>query len=348
MTSRLDRSPLAQLTLARFREFVREKEAVFWTFVFPVLLAVGLGVAFRNRGPDVVSIGVEASADASRFATALVREEGIRAVMLQPAAVDDALRKGRVALVVASRPDGLHYRFDPTRPESRVARLAADEALGPATGRPAPPPVRIEKVTAPGARYIDFLIPGLIAFNLLGTGLWGVGFALVRMRTGKLLKRFLATPMRRSEFLFSFILSRLAFLVLEVFVLLLFARFAFDVRVHGSVALFFAVAVVGATVFSGLGLLIASRARTQEGVMGLMNVVSLPMWILSGVFFSAEHFPAVMQPIIRALPLTAVVDALRAIMNDGATLAAIAAPLAIAVVWGVGSFTAALAIFRWR
>ncbi|MBX6364440.1 MAG: ABC transporter permease [Gemmatimonadetes bacterium] len=348
MASRLDRSPLAQLTLARFREFLREKEAVFWTFVFPVLLAVGLGVAFRNRGPDVVAIGVAAGADAGRLAAALGHAEGVRALVLPSDAVDDALRKGRVALVVASRPDGLHYRFDPTRPESRLARLAADEALAPLAGRPLPPPARIERVTAPGARYIDFLIPGLIAFNLLGTGLWGVGFALVRMRTGKLLKRFLATPMRKSEFLFSFILARLSFLVLEVGSLLLFARYAFDVRVHGSIAAVFAVAILGAMVFSGIGLLVASRARTQEAVMGLMNVVSLPMWILSGVFFSAEHFPAIMQPLIRALPLTAVVDALRAIMNDGATLAAVAGPVTIALAWGVASFAAALAIFRWR
>ena len=175
-----------------------------------------------------------------------------------------------------------------------------------------------------------------------------LGFALVRMRTGKLLKRLLATPMRKSEFLLSFMLARLAFLAIEVAVLLAFARFAFDVVVNGSVIALFLVAALGALTFSGLGLLVASRARTQEGVMGLMNVVSLPMWILSGVFFSADRFPHVIQPVIRALPLTAVVDALRGIMIDGSPLHALALPLAITVTWCVTSFAAALALFRWR
>lgn len=340
-------SPLTQLTLARFREFVREKEMVFWTIVFPILMALGLGLAFRNKGPETVYVGVVNGPQAAGVAAALGKEEAVQVRVLQPAEVNAALRTGKVALVVEPRGDSRAYRFDPSRPESRVARLATDDALQRAAGQRVPEPV-LEKVTAPGSRYIDWLIPGLIGLNLLGTGLWGVGFTLVRMRTGKLLKRFLATPMRRDQFLLSFILSRLSFLVFELAILLAFARLAFGVEMHGSYLAFFLVAALGAMVFSGLGLLLASRSKTEEGVMGLMNLVSMPMWILSGVFFSVDHFPAIMQPVIRALPLTAVVDALRGIMTDGATLAAVALPVTIAAVWGIGSFAAALAVFRWR
>ncbi|HEX9108020.1 MAG TPA: ABC transporter permease [Longimicrobiales bacterium] len=357
----LEHSPLHQLALARFREFTREKEAIFWTFVFPILMAVGLGIAFRNKGPDKIYIGVvKGSPQAVTLGAALQKEQDVVVRLVEPADVNGALRRGDVALVIepataagaapGAQPAGagVAYRFDPTRPESRVAQLAANEALGRASGLPPAQPGRIEKVTQRGSRYIDFLIPGLLGMNLLGTGLWGIGFALVRMRTGKLLKRFLATPMRKSEFLLSFILARLAFLVVEVTALLLFARYAFDVVVNGSIISLFLVAVLGALTFGGLGLLVASRAKTQEGVMGLMNVVSLPMWILSGVFFSADRFPTVIQPLIRALPLTAVVDALRGIMIDGASLAAMALPIGIAAAWCVVTFGTALAIFRWR
>jgi ABC-type multidrug transport system permease subunit len=345
---RLEASPLAQLTLARFREFLREKEAVFWTFFFPVLVAIALGIAFRDRGPEVVAIGVEDGPQAPAIVAALHEEEAVEPKVLRRSEIDRALRRGDVALVIEPQAEGLAYRLDPTRPESRLARLVANDALARAAGQRDPDAVRLERVTRPGSRYIDFLIPGLIALNLLGTGLWGVGFTIVRMRTGKLLKRFLATPMRRGDFLLSFILARLVFLALELAILLLFARLAFGVRVDGSLAALAIAAVVGAFTFTGLGLLLASRAKTQEGVMGLMNLVSMPMWVLSGVFFSAENFPDVMQPLIKALPLTAVVDALRGIMNEGASLAAVALPLGIAALWAAGSFAAALAIFRWR
>ncbi len=356
---RLERSPLNQLALARFREFAREKEMIFWTFVFPILMAVGLGIAFRNKGPDKIYIGVVDSPQATSLTTALAAEGDVVVRKIPAAQVNASLRRGDVALVIepaaagdaaavaAPAGAGVAYRFDPTRSESRVAQLAANEALARASGRPPAQPARVEKVTQRGSRYIDFLIPGLLGMNLLGTGLWGVGFAIVRMRTGKLLKRLLATPMNRGEFLLSFMLARLAFLVIEVTVLLIFARVAFDVVVNGSVLSVYLVAALGALTFGGIGLLVASRAKTEEGVMGLMNVVSLPMWILSGVFFSADRFPAMLQPFIRALPLTAVVDALRGIMVDGATLAALALPLGIAAAWAVVCFGTALAVFRW-
>jgi len=356
--SRLSESSLYQLTLVRFREFLREPEAVFWTFVFPILLAAGLGIAFRHRPPDVMHVAVVAgAADAgheappSRELAAALGDSGsgLVAEVLDSAAGELALRTGRVALVVVPRDaKRMEYHYDPTRPDARTARLLADEALQRAAGRADPVAVAERKVSEPGSRYIDFFIPGLLGMNLMGSGIWGVGYAIVSARNKKLLKRLVATPMSRVEYLMSFLISRLAFLVLEVGALLGFGVLAFGVPARGPLAVLVLVSLVGALGFSGLGLLVASRAKTVEGASGLMNLVMMPMWVFSGVFFSAANFPRVLQPFIQALPLTAVNDALRANMLQGAGLGAVAGELAIVAAWMVGSFVLALRIFRWR
>jgi ABC-2 type transport system permease protein len=339
--------PLLELTRVRLLQYLREPEVIFWTFGFPLLLAIGLGIAFRARGVETVRVGVEDGPAAAPVVAALTAADGVDAVLLEPAAAADALRRGHVAVVVVPGEE-VTYRFDPTRPESRIARLLADDVLQRAAGRTDVRPARDLPVRERGSRYIDFLIPGLIGLNLLGTGLWGVGFALVKMRTGKLLKRFVATPMRRSDFLLSFVLGRLAFLPGELVPLLLLGWVLFGVGVHGSILAVALIAVLGALTFAGLGLLVASRTESTEAVMGLMNLVQLPMWILSGVFFSADRFPATVQPLIQALPLTALLNALRAVMNEGAPLAAVAGSLAILAAWGLASFMLALYLFRWR
>jgi len=339
--------PLVQLTLARMREFYREPEAIFWVFGFPIVLAFALGIAFRNRGPGELRVAVLRGAGDSVVAAALARAPGLTAVVLDSAAARLQLRTGRVALLVVPG-DPLVYRYDSTRTESRLARLEADEVVQRARGRADAARVADQRITEPGSRYIDFLIPGLLGMNLMGSGLWGVGFSVVQARTKKLLKRFMATPMRRSHYLLSFILSRLVFLFLEVAALVGFGWWVFHVGVRGSFSAVAFITVLGALSFAGLGMLVASRARTIEAVSGLMNLVMLPMWILSGTFFSYARFPDAMQPFVKALPLTALNDALRAVMIDGSRLSELGAPLGIVTVWGVVSFVVALQIFRWR
>jgi ABC transporter DrrB family efflux protein len=348
MSNRLQNNQLVQLTLCRLREFGREPEALFWTFFFPIVMAIALGVAFRNKGPDKIFIGVQNGPGADVAAAGLAKSKDVVVKVFDEAGGREALRKGSVALIVVPVANGYAFRYDPTRPESRMARLEADDALQRAAGRTDTRAITEEKVTEKGSRYIDFLIPGLIGLNLLSTGMWGVGFTIVRMRKEHLLKRLLATPMRKSAFLLSFIVMRLAFLALELAVLLGFAYLAFGVTIRGSIGAIAVLGVIGAVAFTGLGLLVASRSRTIEGVSGLMNLAQVPMWLLSGVFFSSDKFPAVMQPFIKALPLTAMVDSLRATMIDGATLAASATSIAIITAWGVVAFAGALAIFRWR
>lgn len=345
--SRVAGHPLVELTRARLHEFLREPEAIFWVFVFPILLALALGIAFRGGGPARVKVAVQAGEGASAIADALRAEDGLDARILDAGAAQNDLRTGRVALVIVPG-EPVVFVFDSARSESRLARLLADDALQEAAGRRDPRAVRERRITEPGSRYIDFLIPGLLGMNLMGSGMWGVGFAIVQARTRRLLKRLLATPMRRSHYLMSFAFSRLVFLVLEAVTLVGFGRLVFDVRVYGSVVDLAVVALVGALAFAGLGLLTASRAKTVEGVSGLINLVMLPMWVLSGVFFSYSYFPDALQPFIQALPLTQLNDALRAVMIDGAGLVAAWPALAVVAAWGAASFGVALRIFRWR
>lgn len=343
--------PLLELTVLRMREFLREKEAVFWVFIFPVLMTFALGIAFRNTGPEKTPVAIEAAAmDAkvSETAAMLSRSADVTASVLSTDEATKALRSGKVTLVVKPVADSFEYRFDPTRPESRAARMMVDDALQRGKGRADVLSAGEVKITEPGARYVDFLVPGLIGMNLMGSGLWGLGFTVVIARSRKILKRFAATPMRRSHYLFSFMLSRLVFLTLEVAAVVVFAWLAFGFTVRGSWLSVILITVLGGFTFSGIGLLVAARPTTIEGVSGLMNFIMLPMWLLSGTFFSSERFPEVLQPFIKALPLTALNSLLRALMNEGAPLAEHWAPIAILIAWCVISFLVALKIFKWQ
>ena len=349
---------LVQLTLVRFREFIRQPEAVFWTFVFPILLAVGLGLAFRSRPADKLRVAVvshytattrDVSSPAEKLRAALAADSGIIVQSLDDTAAAHALRTAKVALVVSpSESGGVQYSFDPERAESRNARMIADHAIQVGAGRADPVKVSERRVTERGARYIDFVIPGLLGMNLMGSGIWGIGFAIVDSRGKRLLKRFMATPMSRVEYLLAFLFSRMFFLILEVVTLLGFGALVFGVPLRGSLIELGLICLVSALSFGGLGLLIASRAKTVEGVSGLMNFVMLPMWIFSGVFFSSSNFPNVVQPLIRILPLTAVNDALRANMLEGVPITALGFEMAVIAGWLVLSFALALKLFRWR
>jgi len=341
------RHALVQLSLAKLREMFREPEMIFWTFVFPILMAIGLGVAFGSRGDVVLPVGVQQAADAQWYRQAIDDAPGLSARVLSPEQARRQLRTGKVTVVVIPGETTWTYWSDPTRQESRLARLAVNEALQAAAGRRDAHATAERAMTEKGSRYIDFLIPGLLGLNLLGTGMWGIGYYVVNARSKKLLKRLAATPMPRAYYLLAQVLGRLVFLAFEVGVLLGFGRLAFGVPLRGSLTLLAAVTVLGAFTFSGMGLLLASRTRTVEGMQGMMNVVMLPMWIVSGSFFSAERFPQALQPLIQALPLTAVNDALRAVMLDGSPATAIAGELAILAAWCLVSFGGALARFRW-
>jgi ABC-type multidrug transport system permease subunit len=337
------------LTLARFRLFYREPSTLFWTFVFPVLLTVALGLAFRAKPPDPIAVGVVSGTEATEaeaVRVALSRRADVKVEVLEAEAARAALQSGRVALVVVpGMPPVL--RLDPTRPESRVAQAVVDDLLERAAGRRDLLAPRVEPVTEPGSRYIDFLIPGLFGMNIMSTGLWGIGWVIAELRLKKLLKRLAATPMKRWHFLASFAAVRLLFLAAEGPFLIGFGVLVFGTPFRGSPLVLALLAFLGAAAFSGIGLLIASRAQNQQTVGGLINLVLLPMMLLSGVFFPASNFPDAMQPLVRLLPLTALNDGMRAVLNEGAGLAAVAPQAAVLAVTSLLAFGLALKLFRW-
>jgi len=341
-------SAIRQLALLRIRSFIREPEALFWTFGFPILLTLGLGLAFREVPvPSPLPIALVEGSAAERYREALDRAPEVRLIVLGAVEAEIALRRGEVPLVLAGS-DGLVFRFDSARAESREARLLVDRIVQTDAGGTRPVSVQEDPERLPGGRYIDWLVPGLIGLNLMSTGMWAIGFGIVFMRQKKQLKRLLATPMRRGDFLLGNILARLGFLVLEIPPIVLFAWLVFGVEVTGSLFALLVLVVLGAFTFAGLGLLASSRARTVEGVSGINNLIMLPMFVLSGVFFSSSRFPEQMQPIIGILPLTALNDGLRAIYNDGAGLTSIPFEVGILAAWTGATFSLALWLFRWQ
>ncbi len=339
------------LLMARMLELQREPEVVFWVFVFPLLLATGLGIAFRNKPAEASAVAIVAGAGAQQADALLLRSPkhaAFKIEVLDEVAAHKGFRLGKYDLVI--EPDGtggLRYRYDPARPESVLARAEVNDALQAAAGRKDVVATSEVISSEPGSRYIDFLIPGLLGMNLMNSGMWGIGFALVDMRQRKLLKRFVGTPMRRGDFLLALLSSRLVLMIIEIGLLLTLGVIVFHMKVLGSIFAIVLLGSIGAVCFGGIGLLTASRAQKIESVSGLMNLVMMPMWIFSGVFFSYERFPAVIQPLIKALPLTALNDALRASILEGTPLLRQWPRLLVLSAWGGISFVLALRWFRW-
>ena len=341
------RHPLIELTLARLREFTREPEALFWTFLFPIVMSVALAVAFPGGRTAPVLVGLETGPSADVVRRALTGREDIVIRDLAPGEQERAIREGNVHIVIVPT-DPPIYRFDPARSESRTARLVVDAALKGAAGRQDPWQAREEPLQVAGSRYVDWLIPGIVGMTIMGTGMWGIGFSIVQARMRKVLKRLAASPMRRREYLLAQMLARLVFLGPEVLVPLAFGAGALGMPVRGSYVDIAVVCLVGALAFTAIGLLAASRPRTFEGMSGILNLLMLPMWILSGVFFSAANFPDALQPFIQALPLTALNDALRAVVLEGAAVRDISGELLLLGAWTVVPFSLAMPLFRWR
>ena len=349
-------NPLLELTKARLREFFREPGTVFWVFGFPLLMALGLGLAFRSKPPEqpVVAVVVQENAPTPgqltprQLASVLVESKAIRAQVTSKEEALDALTHARVDVIVELSNQGANYRFDPTQDKSPVAKMVVDGVLQRASGRSDPLATREQTISEPGTRYIDFLVPGLIGMNLMGSSMWGVGYSLVMARKRKLLRRYAVTPMSRTDFLLSFLVSRALFVALELGLLVLFGWLVFGARCQGSLATFTFLGFLGAAAFAGISLLIGARIENTESANGWMNLIQLPMWVLSGAFFSYERFPEFLHLPIELLPLTALVNALRAVFNDAATLSSLGFPLAVMTVWGGSGFLLALKWFKWQ
>lgn len=360
----LQGSPLFQLYVTRLRDFYRQPARIFWVYGFPTLMAICLGMAFQNRPPAPIQADLTEGPGSSWIRSALEAHNAaldkdraagrprldVPTVMFRlwpEAEAMKRLKTGKTPLVIEpTGSESCAYHYDPTRPEAAAARQMIDDILQRDRRREDRVTQNVY-VTEPGSRYIDFLIPGLIAVNAMGGGLWGIGFMLVHMRIGKLLKRLVATPMPRQDFLLALLGTRLTFLMPDLAVLLLLGTLMFHMPIRGHLWLVILVDVVGGLAFAGIGLLVACRTSTTEAVSGLMNLIMLPQWLLSGVFFSSERFPDSAQPFIQALPLTQLASALRRVILEGAGFFDVAPALAILAAWAVVTFALALRFFRW-
>ncbi len=339
--------PLIELTRTRLREFFREKGALFWVFGFPLLMAMGLGLAFRSKPPDLPRVAVVGDPTAS-LVRAVLDSPRLHAASSSEGQARRDLARAKVDVVVLVDGGTPTYLLDPTQEKATLARLVAEDVLERAAGRRDVLQARQKTITDPGLRYIDFLLPGLLGLNLMGSSVWGLGYNLVLARKRRLLRRYAVTPMRRYQFLLSYFLSRSFFVLLETAVLVIFGALVFGTVVKGSYFSLVLVAFAGAASFAGISLVVGARVESTESANGWMNLIQLPMWVLSGAFFSYERFPVVLHAPIRVLPLTALVDALRGVWNEGMALGALLPELLVLCLWGGAGFAIALRTFRWQ
>jgi ABC-type polysaccharide/polyol phosphate export permease len=336
-------SPLIQLLLMRWRIFLREPEAMFWTFGFPLVVTLILGIAFRPTEPEPLRVIMVDGNDADALEARLRTCDELEITRMPLEDAQRALRRGQASLIItpASPPQ---FRYDPLSSESRLARMLALDTLRTSTSTPE---FTNEPVSTPGDRYVDFLVPGLIAMNVMMVCLWGIGWNIVEARARRLLRRLAVTPMRHSEYLGAFVIAHALLVLLALTMVLSFSALAFDVHIAGSMLDLLAISIVGSVAFSAIGILVASRTSNVEVLSGMINAISLTQIVASGVFFSATRFPNEMQPFLRALPLTALADGLRAIALEGRSFSELPVELGVLAGWTFVTGFVGLRLFRW-
>ena len=361
--------PLLQLMSIQFKEFFREPGALFWTFIFPILMAWGLGIAFTQKDTLIRNVavisgeqklkkiplllaqekqGVETDTINTHKVTVNNKKMGNSAFQFLFTDQSNALqmmKKGKISLFLSERNDTIIYHFDPTNTEARLMQLQLETFF--TEGQISVDESRIEPMTSTGTRYIDFLIPGLIAMGIMNSCLWGISYSLIDKRSKKLLRRMIATPMKKWHFLLAQLLTRIILTLLETAALILFANLYFNVQIDGDITALFAVILAGNAAFIGIAILISSRTANPHVGGGLINFVSMPMMVLSGVFFSYHNFPEWTIPYIQALPLTAFADSIRTIMIEGAGWNDTLIPMISLFAIGAITYLSGLKIYKW-
>ena len=350
--------PFLNLVALQFKEFFREPEIIFWAFVLPIVLSWLLGIAIGSGGGSVsgkAAVIESPAATADYWASWIARTRNApreNGALDFPILTRDeailALKKGEISLFIERIPgsDSLRYFFDPRNGEAQMTYLVLERTLDGAR-RPAGPPSEVVALRIQGTRYVDFLVPGLLAMDIMSSALWGIGWALIEIRIKKLLRRMAATPMHKSMFLASHFVTRLIVNALEFVALFVFVYFYFGVRIQGSVPALIAIFIAGNMAFAGLSILMSSRTANPRVGNGLINAVTFPMTLLSGVFFSYHHFPEWAIPIVRKLPLTMLADSIRSIFNEGAGFAQVALPAFVLAGLGALFFYAGMRVYKW-
>lgn len=364
--------PLIQLIIVRYKEFIREPGIVFWSIIFPILMAWVLGIAFSRPNDLIQQVGLIENKDSvnARLRTFLedadtvysdqdpdgyhyeknIRNDKLGRTVYKflPADRDEGflmLKRGRINILVREYPDSLQYYFDPRNPQARMMYVLLAATLD--NENLAYETAGIRPLTQQGNRYIDFLVPGLLAMGVMNSLLWGISYALIEMRSKKLLRRMIATPMKKTHFLVSHFAARLSLTVIEAMILYLFAVIYFKIRIQGSIVALAMVFLAGNIAFSGIAVLISARTANSRIGTGLINVISLPMMVLSGIFFSYHNFPDAVIPVIRKMPLTMMADSIRGVFIEGFGIAQVGVNSLILTVIGLTCFAIGLRFYKW-
>ncbi len=367
----MNRSFRSLVTL-QFKEVFREPDLIWWAFVIPIGLSWLLGIAIGSSGGTSPSVGIISEpgqameswrpwiervergvteeaftrAPQSRFAKVPANRAPIEFVTLSREQAILALKEGRISMFVErSGFGGIIYSFDPRNGEAQMTYLLMERALADRGG--SPDRGKVVALQVQGTRYIDFLVPGLLAMGIMSSALWGIGWALIEIRMKKLMRRMAATPLRKTVFLFSHFVTRLIVNGLEFIALYVFVAWYFGVKIQGNPAALLLVFLAGNMAFAGLAIFTSSRTNNPRVGNGVINALTFPMTLLSGVFFSYHHFPSWSIPFVKALPLTLLADSMRSVFNEGAGLAQVALPALVLAAMGFALFYLGLKIFKW-
>jgi ABC-2 type transport system permease protein len=371
---------LFQLISAYFWETIREPGVLFWGIVFPMLMSLGLGIAFTQKANVVRNIAIVEAATAKntmstqhhliddflkhttvtkapRDTTTLYKitipdeKMGNTTFLFRKTTWQQAmvlLKRGNLSVVMTEQDDSIRYNFDPLNPDAQLTYLKLSRIIGPEGSVISQSNDNVIPLTVSGTRYIDFLVPGLIAMGVMMSSMWGLSYGIIEKRSKKLLRRMVATPMKKSHFLISMVTVRVGMNFIESAMLFLFAAIVFGITIQGSVAALLVVFLAGNIAFAGIAIFISSRTANTEIGNGYINVVVIPMMVLSGIFFSYHNFPDWAIPVIKKLPLTILADGLRGIFIEGAGFAGIAVPSFILLATGVVFFLIGLRVFKWH
>jgi ABC-2 type transport system permease protein len=341
---------LIQLIIVHFKSFFREPSILFWAVVFPIIMAWVLGIAFSNKGESLRTVYVTGDSAIPEKITGekVMGEEigNVYRIRFQKASEEDALRavkQGLITLFIEVREDSLIYHFDPLNSDAQLTHLILERNIAEVSTNN----TSVDALQTTGTRYIDFLIPGMIALGVMNSCIWGIGWSLVESRMKKLLRRMVATPLKKTVFFTSHMITRIILGTIETILLIAFSYFYFGTRITGSIPAFIVVFLAGIFAFAGIAILMASRTSKAEVASGLVNAITLPMMILSGIFFNYHNFPDWAIPVIQALPLTLVADSIRSIFIEGAGLVEVLRPVVILCSIGLVAFTAGLRAFKW-
>jgi ABC-type multidrug transport system permease subunit len=366
------------LTLSLFRELIREPGVLFWGIVFPILMSAGLGMAFTKKADILRKVAVIREASlAVRDSSAVynflennceknsingkkdynwkleIKNEklGTSVFLFYELTWDDAmtlLKRGTINLILTGNDGHAQYHFDPLNSDAELTYLKLRNAIGSGDVIPEGNTAEIRPLTIKGTRYIDFLVPGLITMGVMMSAMWGISYGIIEKRSKKLLRRLVATPMKKSHFLIALITVRVVMNIVEALVLLLFALIAFHITIQGSISAMILLFIAGNIAFAGIAVFVSCHTSNTEVGNGLINAIVMPMMVLSGIFFSYHNFPDWSIPVINKLPLTILTDGIRSIFNEGAGYQQVALPVMILSATGVIFFLAGLKIFKWH